>query len=175
VLTPTGMPLYELAEKKQSALIVRLRFPAIVLAALVLAGVTASPAMAREASAPASADAASTLTVRSSAYGRILFDSRGRALYAFTRDPRGRTACNGACAAAWPPYILRGRLRAGGPIKRSLLGTIRRSNGARQVTYAGRPLYYYVGDRRPGEVRCQNVSEFGGLWLVMRASGRIVR
>jgi predicted lipoprotein with Yx(FWY)xxD motif len=165
------MALYELAEKKQSALIVRLRFPVIVLAALVLGGIAASPAMARESSA----DAASTLTVRSSAYGRILFDSRGRALYAFTRDPRGRTACNGACAAAWPPYILRGRLRAGGPIKRSLLGTTRRSNGARQVTYAGRPLYYYVGDRRPGEVRCQNVSEFGGLWLVMRASGQIVR
>jgi predicted lipoprotein with Yx(FWY)xxD motif len=127
------------------------------------------------ASSPSSESAASTLTVRSSAYGRILFDSRGRALYAFTRDPRGRTVCNGACAAAWPPYVLRGRLRAGGPVRRSLLGTTRRANGTRQVTYAGRPLYYYVNDRRPGEVRCQNVFGFGGLWLVMRANGRVVR
>jgi predicted lipoprotein with Yx(FWY)xxD motif len=131
--------------------------------------------MARETSEPTSVEAAGTLTIRTSAYGRILFDSRGRALYAFTRDPRGRTVCNGACAAAWPPYTLRGRLRAVGPVRRSLLGTTRRANGTRQVTYAGRPLYYYVGDRRPGEVRCQNVREFGGIWLVMRASGRVVR
>jgi predicted lipoprotein with Yx(FWY)xxD motif len=131
--------------------------------------------MATEASGPAATDAASTLTVRSSAYGRILFDSRGRALYAFTRDPRGRSDCSGACAAAWPPYIARGRLRAAGPVERSLLGTTRREDGSRQVTYAGRPLYYYVGDRRPGEVRCQNVREFGGVWLVMRANGRVVR
>jgi predicted lipoprotein with Yx(FWY)xxD motif len=127
------------------------------------------------ASSASSEQAASTLTVRSSAFGRILFDSRGRALYAFTRDPRGRSRCSGACAAAWPPYVSRGRLRASGSVERSLLGTTRRADGTRQVTYAGRPLYYYVGDRRPGEVRCQNVFGFGGLWLVMRANGRVVR
>jgi predicted lipoprotein with Yx(FWY)xxD motif len=132
---------------------------------------TATPA----AGHPTVASAAETLTVRSSAFGRILFDSRGRALYAFTRDPRGRSACSGACAAAWPPYLVRGRLRGGGSVERSLLGTTRRANGTRQVTYAGRPLYYYVGDRRPGQVRCQNVREFGGVWLVMRPSGRLVR
>jgi predicted lipoprotein with Yx(FWY)xxD motif len=141
----------------------------------MVAAATAFPATATEAFGPKAAEASSTLTVRSSAFGRILFDTRGRALYAFTRDPRGRSACSGACAAAWPPYLLRGRLRGGASVERSLLGTTRRANGTRQVTYAGRPLYYYVGDRRPGEVRCQNVREFGGIWLVMRASGRLVR
>lgn len=126
-------------------------------------------------STPAASQAGPTLTVRGSAFGRILFDSRGRALYAFTRDPRGRSVCNGACTAAWPPYLSRGRLQAAGPVERSLLGTTRRADGTRQVTYAGRPLYYYVGDRRPGQVRCQNVRGFGGLWLVMRATGRVVR
>lgn len=43
------------------------------------------------------------------------------------------------------------------------------------MTYAGWPLYYYLGDRDPGVVRCQNVFEFDGLWLVMRPSGRLVR
>jgi predicted lipoprotein with Yx(FWY)xxD motif len=152
-----------------------MRTSLLLLVGLAVAAATASPAMATEASGPKTAEASSTLTVRSSAFGRILFDSRGRALYAFTRDPRGRSACSGACAAAWPPYLLRGRLRGGGSVERSLLGTTRRANGTRQVTYAGRPLYYYVGDRQPGEVRCQNVREFGGLWLVMRASGRLVR
>ncbi len=117
----------------------------------------------------------STVTARSSNYGRILFDGRGFALYAFTRDPRGRSVCSGACATAWPPYLVNARARAAAGVKSSLLGTTRRANGRLQVTYAGRPLYYYIGDRRPGQVTCQNVNEFGGLWLVMRPNGRLVR
>lgn len=115
------------------------------------------------------------ITVGVSDYGQILFDGRGRALYAFTRDSRGRSLCVDACAQTWPPYLLRGSLRAGAGTKTSLLDTIRRPNGARQVTYAGRPLYYWVGDREPGDVGCQNVFEFGGLWLVLRRNGRLVR
>lgn len=42
------------------------------------------------------------------------------------------------------------------------------------MTYAGRPLYYYV-DRRPGQILCQDVFEFGGRWLVVRGDGRLVR
>jgi predicted lipoprotein with Yx(FWY)xxD motif len=123
----------------------------------------------------ATKDPSPTLTVRSSAFGPILFDGRGHALYAFTRDARGgRSTCYGACAKAWPPYVVRGSLSSGSGARRSLLGTVRRPNGARQVTYAGRPLYYYVGDGRL-QVKCQNVDEFGGLWLVLRGSGKLVR
>ena len=43
-----------------------------------------------------------------------------------------------------------------------------------QVVYAGRPLYFYVGDPK-GKILCGNVSEFGGLWLVVAASGKVVR
>ena len=128
------------------------------------------------AAAPAGADrtAAPTLTVRNSAYGRVLWDGRGRVLYAFTADSARRSVCSGACAAAWPPYLVKGTLRAGAGVKQSLLGTIRRAGGSRQVTYRKRPLYYYIGDSR-GEVSCQNVDEFGGLWLVVRPSGALVR
>lgn len=121
----------------------------------------------------ASASSRSTVTVRSSDYGRILFDGGGRALYAFTKDPRRRSVCSGACAKAWPPYLT-ARPKAGPGVRASLLGTTKRADGRKQVTYGGRPLYYYVGDP-VGQVRCQNVSEFGGLWLVMRANGRLVR
>ena len=116
-----------------------------------------------------------TVTVHASRFGRTLFDGRGFVLYAFTRDPRGRSVCTGACAAAWPPYTVAAPPRAGAGVTRSLLGTTRRADGKLQVTYAGRPLYYYVGDRRPGQILCQNVSEFGGLWLVARANGTLVR
>ena len=124
----------------------------------------------------ASAGAQATLTVRSSSYGSILFDGKGRALYAFTRDRRGGASrCYGACAKAWPVYFSSGRLVAGKGVKRSLIGTVRRRDGRRQITYNGRPLYYYVGDKSAGQVTCQNVDEFGGTWLVMRPSGALVR
>jgi predicted lipoprotein with Yx(FWY)xxD motif len=116
-----------------------------------------------------------TVSTHSSRFGRILFDGRGFALYAFTKDPRGRSVCTGACAAAWPPYIVRTAPRAGAGLKGSLLRTTRRADGRLQVTYNGRPLYYYVGDRAPGQILCQNVSEFGGLWLVARPNGTLVR
>lgn len=118
-----------------------------------------------------------TLIVRDSKYGRVLFDGRGYALYAFTRDRRGGPSrCYGACAAAWPVYFGKGTLRAGKGVKQSLIGTVRRRDGRRQVTYNGRPLYYYVGERgRPGVILCQNVDEFGGLWLVVRPGGQLVR
>jgi len=117
-----------------------------------------------------------TVTVAASSYGRILFDGRGFALYAFGRDPRGHSSCGGDCAKAWPPYLAHGAaLRPGRGASSALLATTTRANGSRQVTYAGRPLYYYVGDRRPREILCQNVTEFGGVWLVVRASGALVR
>jgi predicted lipoprotein with Yx(FWY)xxD motif len=139
----------------------------ILLAVAALALVASSAPMASEASAP-------TLTARPSSFGKVLFDGRGFVLYAFTKDHR-TSACSGACATAWPPYVVRGGLRAGAGVKASLLGTVRRANGSRQVTYAGRPLYFYVGDRKPGQILCQNASEFGGLWLIVRPSGKLVR
>jgi predicted lipoprotein with Yx(FWY)xxD motif len=140
----------------------------LFLAAVATAlAVTATP-MAADRAAP-------TLTTHSSGFGRVLFDVRGFVLYAFTKDPRGRSKCTGACAKAWPPYLVSGAVRAGTGVKASLLGTIRRADGSRQVTYGGRPLYYYVGDKRAGQILCQNVSEFGGLWLVVRPSGKLVR
>ena len=141
----------------------------LVLVALAVATVVSGVASA-------STDAPrSTVTASSSTYGRILFDGRGYALYAFTRDPRGRSVCSGACAKVWPPYLVKGRARAADRVKSSQLGTTKRADGRLQVTYAGRPLYYYVGDRKPGQVLCQNVKEFGGLWLVIRPNGRLVR
>jgi predicted lipoprotein with Yx(FWY)xxD motif len=118
-----------------------------------------------------------TLIVRDSKYGRVLFDGRGYALYAFTRDRRGGPSrCYGACAAAWPVYFGKGTLRAGKGVTQSLIGTVRRRDGRRQITYNRRPLYYYVGERGwPGVILCQNVDEFGGLWLVVRPGGQLVR
>lgn len=128
--------------------------------------------------APAGAGAAQargiTITARGSAYGTVLFDGSGRALYAFTKDARNRSRCFGACARAWPVAYTAGQPRAGRGVRSRLLGSIRRPGGGHQATYGGRPLYYYVGDGI-GAIRCQNVVEYGGTWLVLRGSGALVR
>ena len=116
-----------------------------------------------------------SLKVRNTRFGPILFDGRDRVLYGFTRDKRGgKSTCYGACAAAWPVYFSKGRVRAMRGVKQSLIGTVRRRNGRLQVTYNGWPLYYYAHEG-PREVKCQNVDEFGGLWLVVKPNGRLVR
>jgi len=126
--------------------------------------------------ASASQSGAVTLIVKNSRYGRVLFDGRGFALYAFTRDRRGGPSrCYASCAEAWPVYFAKRALRAGPGVNRSLLGTTKRRDGRRQVTYDGRPLYYYIGERSPGVILCQNVEEFGGTWLVVRPNGKLVR
>jgi predicted lipoprotein with Yx(FWY)xxD motif len=112
--------------------------------------------------------------LRRSQFGRVLFSGGDQAIYLFTRDDRRKTRCYGACAKAWPPVFAKDRPRAGEGVRKSLLGTIRRRDGRRQVTYNGHPLYFYAHEG-PRQVLCQNVEEFGGLWLVVKPDGRPVR
>ena len=141
---------------------------------IALTGIVLGLACAANAMSSA-AQSRSTVTVRGSSYGKILFDGRGFALYAFTKDAAEHSSCTGACAKAWPPYLVASRAAAAAGVQSKLLGTIKRSDGKLQAAYAGRPLYYYVGDTKPLQVLCQNVAEFGGTWLVVRSDGRVVR
>jgi predicted lipoprotein with Yx(FWY)xxD motif len=115
-----------------------------------------------------------TLKLRNSDFGRILVDGNGRALYLFTREGSTKSRCYGECAVAWPPFYARGKLRAGAGLDAAKLGSSRRRDGRRIVTYNGHPLYYYVTDRKPGQVTCHNVVEFGGTWLVVNPDGNAV-
>jgi len=148
------------------------------VAALLAIGIpfaAGSATAAPEGTTAGTMSARPSLTVRSSRFGPVLFDGNGRVLYGFTRDPRGgKSRCYGDCASAWPVYYAPKSLKAGKGVKQSLIKTVRRSGGRLQVTYNGWPLYYYVDDG-VGEIKCQNVDEFGGLWLVVHPSGKLVR
>jgi hypothetical protein len=56
----------------------------------------------------------------------------------------------------------------------SQIATIKDANGGFQVTYFGHPLYYYVGDHQPGQVRGQGLNQFGARWYVLAPSGQAV-
>ena len=139
------------------------------------AAMTAAPTPEPEATPepPRQAAAGTRLRAIGSQFGRIVGDGRGLAVYIFDKEQRGRSECYGACAKAWPPVLAKGRPVAGMGSDRELLGTTRRRDGKRQLTYRGQPLYYYEHDR-PGLVLCHDVFEFGCTWLVIRPNGRAV-
>jgi predicted lipoprotein with Yx(FWY)xxD motif len=142
---------------------------------LVLLAVAAVIPVSGAAGGGEAQQAKQALKVRSTRYGPILFDAGDRVLYAFTRDKRGgKSTCYGGCAAAWPVYFTKSTVTAMRGVKQSLIGSVRRRDGRRQVTYNGWPLYYYAHEG-PREVKCQNVDNYGGLWLVVKPNGRLVR
>ena len=111
------------------------------------------------------------IVVDDSGFGRVLFDANGQVVYVFEPDSRNRSRCTSAdCVKAWPPVLTRKPPSAGAGIDAGLLGTIRRGDGKLQVTYDGRPLYFYEHEA-PGEIRCHNVDLHGGLWWVVTPSG----
>jgi predicted lipoprotein with Yx(FWY)xxD motif len=126
-------------------------------------------------SAAAKSRPTTKLELAGSRYGKILVDGKGRTLYLFTREKTRKPRCFGSCAAAWPPLLVHGRPGAGDGLRPGLLGTTHRRDGHRQLTYRGHPLYRYAGDRRPGQIRCQAVFEYGGGWFVVSPQGTAIR
>jgi predicted lipoprotein with Yx(FWY)xxD motif len=111
------------------------------------------------------------IIAKDSEFGRVLYDANGQVVYVFEIDRRNRSNCTSAdCVKAWPPVLTEEKPTAGAGLDEGLLGTIRREDGKLQVTYGGRPLYFYEHEG-PGEVRCHNVNLHGGLWWVVTPSG----
>ncbi len=100
----------------------------------------------------------------------MLYDANDQAIYVFERDAGEESTCYEECATAWPPVLTSGEPVAGRGIEAPLLGTTERRDGSTQVTYGGRPLYYYAHEA-PGEVRCHNVDLNGGFWWVIGRDG----
>jgi predicted lipoprotein with Yx(FWY)xxD motif len=145
--------------------------PLVLLILAVAICATGATAYALSASAPAKARKGATVKLRSTRLGKVLVDSRGRTLYLFRKDARRKSRCGAACASAWPPLTTKARPRAAAGVRARRLGSIRRRDGSRQVTYFGRPLYRFIGDGAPGDTNGQGLKEFGARWYAVKASG----
>jgi predicted lipoprotein with Yx(FWY)xxD motif len=141
------------------------------------AAATASPppAPSKAATAPSKTATASsktaTVRVANSRLGRILVDSAGHTLYLFKGDSGTSSACSGACAMAWPPLRTGAIPAVAGGANAALVGTTKRPDGARQVTYHGHALYLFVKDHKPGDVTGQGVTAFGAAWFAVSPTG----
>jgi len=103
--------------------------------------------------------------------GMVLVDSNGMTLYDFHKDKGTTSSCYGPCAEGWPPLLTEGEPTVGNGASASKLGTTERKDGTVQVTYAGHPLYTFVGDKKPGEANGNDISAFGGEWYALLGSG----
>jgi len=141
----------------------------VSVAALAILGGSVAAATGTPA-APATAEARAQLSTTTIGGVTVLTNASGRTLYWFAPDKPGSSACYGTCAAYWPPVF--GLPSADGPgVVTAKLGTIRRTDGSLQATYAGHPLYTYIGDTAPGQASGNNINLNGGLWHEVPATG----
>ncbi|HZQ15958.1 MAG TPA: hypothetical protein VFA82_04205 [Gaiellaceae bacterium] len=143
-----------------------MRNASIVGVVVAIALAVAAVAAAKPAARPA------TVATAGTSLGRIVVDGRGRSLYLFEKDAKGRSACSGLCASYWPPLLTSGTPAAVRGAKASLLGSIRRADGSRQVTYAGHPVYYFAGDSGRGQTNGEGLKDFGAGWYVLTPAGK---
>jgi predicted lipoprotein with Yx(FWY)xxD motif len=155
-------------------------YGAVGLAALALAVSACSSSSSSSASAPAAAGSSSASSASASSSGgtsldvktiggqQVVTNSAGFTVYWFAPDTSTTSKCTGSCATFWPP--VKGPATAMSGVT-GTLGTITRSDGTKQATYDGHPLYTYKGDTAPGQAKGNGVNALGGLWHEMTVSG----
>ncbi len=150
---------------------IRARRLAMTVLGLVMA-LTTTAAVAQSASASTPAGQRPVVKVQRlpGTLGIVLVDGHGHTLYLDTHDHQGRVSCTGSCARQWPPLLLpEGVAKPVAGAGVTALGTVRRSDHRLQVTSHKLPLYRYVGDRRPGQVRGEGK---GGIFFAVSPSGK---
>ena len=152
----------------------RQAIPAIAAAsaiALVLLGVFVATPRTQPATATGnggSGGSSQMLNARTVAGAAVLTNAQGLTLYTFAPDKPSKSVCYGDCATYWPPVP--GNMTAG-PGVTGTIGTITRTDGTKQATYDGHPLYTYIGDHAPGTASGNNINLNGGLWRDVPVTG----
>jgi predicted lipoprotein with Yx(FWY)xxD motif len=133
------------------------------------AGAAPAPQNTPAQSSPSAPAKLSTATAGN--FGKIVVDGTGRSLYVYDLDTANpsKSNCDGSCAALWPPLPAGTGTPQVSGVAASLVGTVTRSDGTKQLTLAGSPLYYFANDSKAGDVNGQAVD---GTWWVIGANGK---
>jgi predicted lipoprotein with Yx(FWY)xxD motif len=158
-------------------LAVRITVPIVTIGLAAAACGSSSKSSTTPAAAPTSASSGSaasgsvTLDMHSGGPGTFLTDAAGRSVYQFGADASMKSNCSGACATAWPPLTSTAAASAGSGVTASKIGTITRTDGSKQVTYNGHPLYYFIKDTAAGQTNGQGKTAFGAEWTLLTPAG----
>lgn len=166
-----------------------------IAALALLAGCGSSSSTSSSASAPATTAAATTaattpasttaasgaaggapgtlvVTTKHDKLGTILAAGPKRlTVYLFEADKGAASTCSGACATVWPPVTTADVGKVAGKAIAADLGTTTRSDGTKQITYKGHPLYFYAKDKDDGDTYGEGSKSFGAGWYVLKPNG----
>ena len=92
----------------------------------------------------------------------MMVDHKGMTVYTFDKDSGGKSMCNGDCAKNWPPMMAPAGAKAEGKFT-----PIKRDDGMMQWAYDGKPLYTFVKDEKPGEMKGDGMKD---VWHVVHQS-----
>jgi predicted lipoprotein with Yx(FWY)xxD motif len=122
--------------------------------------VAALVAVAAVAVAGASGSTTRATTVKTGhALGKtVLVNRAGHTLYSLSAETHGRFICTGACLSLWHPLTVHAGQKPSGA---KSLGTIRRPEGQTQVTYRGKPVYTFTGDKKRGDAKGEGLKDVG--------------
>jgi predicted lipoprotein with Yx(FWY)xxD motif len=136
------------------------------------AATTASTTPATTTAAASSSGTGEMILTKHAKVGTILAAGPKKlTVYEFEADKGARSACSGACAQVWPPVTTGAGAQASGAAVTADLGTVTRSDGAKQVTYKGHPLYFFSKDKDNGDAYGQGSKAFGAGWYVLKPDG----
>ena len=110
------------------------------------------------------------VSVRSTSLGPVLVDARGHTLYAFDLDRGTKSNCTGACAANWAQFLTTAKPLTAGGVSAAKLGLAKRAGGKWQVMFSGHLLYFFVGDRKAGQVNGASIAH----WAALSKTGAVV-
>jgi predicted lipoprotein with Yx(FWY)xxD motif len=139
---------------------------------LTVAGCAASAANHPAASGGSGSAKGHGLAVSKTSLGKVLSEN-GRTLYVLSADRTDHSTCSSSCLTFWPPVS--GRKPAHAPGVTGMIGTTGVKTGGTTLTVDGRPLYTFVKDSKPGDVKGEGLNEFGGVWHAVSPAGRPIR
>lgn len=113
---------------------------------------------------PVTTPAVSFQIKTNSQFGSTITDVNGNTLYFFSLDANGSSACTGGCLTIWTVSFTASPTFGAG-LTASDFATITRSDGTKQTTYKGWPLYTYTGDAAAGDVKGDGIA---GVWFVAK-------
>ncbi|MGZ7456170.1 COG4315 family predicted lipoprotein [Pseudomonas sp. Ma2-10] len=93
----------------------------------------------------------------------VMADHKGMTLYTFDNDTGGKSVCTGQCAEYWPPFNAEAGANAEGKWT-----IVKRDDGTMQWAYDGKPLYYFMKDKKPGDKEGDKMKD---VWHVITNSG----
>ena len=144
---------------------------AAAVAVVALAAVATATA-AMHGGGGKSAARGAVLAIRKTSLGRVLVDVRGRTLYAYSLDRRGKSVCYGSCARTWPPMLVKAKPKSVTGLRAALIATTRRKDGRLQLVYARHPLYTFAFDKKAGAVGGEGYEK---QWYVLSPAGKVVK